>query len=94
MYIASRISDGASGHPHVDVVVTYPTRRDLVQRGAIYDLVAAKDAERRKKADSRANRTNFVQVLHTYCPYETYCALSARWGLFLVECASLASLQV
>ena len=35
------ISNAAVGHTLVDIVVTYPSRRDLVERAARQDLVAA-----------------------------------------------------
>ena len=41
------IADAAVGHTLVDIVVGDPTRRDLVERAARHDLVAATDAERR-----------------------------------------------
>ena len=43
------ISDAAAGHTLVDIIVAEPTRRDLVERAARHDLVAATDAERRKE---------------------------------------------
>ena len=43
------ISDAAVGHTLVDIVVADPTRRDLVERAARHDLVAATHAERRKE---------------------------------------------
>ena len=72
----------------VDIVVADPTRRDLVERAARHDLVAARDAELRKEAhhQDRAARTKFVPSA-----LETYCALSDRPDRFLVECATLAS---
>ena len=39
------ISDAAMGHTSVDIVVADPTRRDLVERAARDDLVAATHAE-------------------------------------------------
>ena len=42
------ILGAAVGHTLVDVVVVDLTRRDLVERAARQDLVAATDAERRK----------------------------------------------
>ena len=43
------ISDAAVGHTLVDIVVSDPTRRDLVESADREDLVAAIDAERRKE---------------------------------------------
>ena len=82
------ISDAAAGHTLVDIVVADPTRRDLVERAARHDLVAATDAERRKETHyrDRAARTKFVPFA-----LETYGALSDRSDRFLVECATLAS---
>ena len=56
------ISDAAVGHTLVDIVVADPTRRDLVERAARHDLVAAADVERRKEAHcrDRAGGTKFV----------------------------------
>ena len=50
------------GHTLVDFVVADPTRRDLVERAAIHDLVAATDVERKEEAHyrDRATRTKFV----------------------------------
>ena len=39
------ILDVAAGHTLVDIVVADPTRRDLVERAAIHDLVAATNAQ-------------------------------------------------
>ena len=50
------ISDAAVGHTLVDIVVAYPTCRDLVERAARQDIVAATDAERRKKLTKRIAR--------------------------------------
>ena len=47
------ISDAAVGHTLVDIIVADPTRRDLVERAARQDLVAATNAERRKEAHYR-----------------------------------------
>ena len=49
----------------VDIVVADLTRRDLVERTARHDLVAARDAERRKETHyrDRAARTKFVPLL-------------------------------
>ena len=78
------------GHTLVDVVVADPTRRDLVERVARHDLVAATDAERRKETHhrNRATGTKFVPFA-----LETYGALFDRSDRFLVECATLASRQ-
>ena len=72
----------------VDIVVANPTRRDLVERAARHDLVAATDAERRKEIHyrDRAARTKFAPFA-----LETYNALSDRSDRFLVEYATLAS---
>ena len=82
------ISDAVVGHTLVDIVVADPTRRDLVERAARQDLVAATNAERRKEAHyrDRAARTKFVSFA-----LETYGALFDRSDRFLVECATLAS---
>ena len=82
------IPDAAVGHTLVDIVVADPTRRDLVERAARNDLVAATDAERRKEAHYRdlAAGTIFVPFA-----LETYGVLSNRSDRFLVECATLAS---
>ena len=82
------ISDAAVGHTLVVIVVADPTRRDLVECAAGYDLVAAADSERRKETHyrDRAARMNFVPFA-----LETYGALSDRSDRFLVECATLAS---
>ena len=47
-----------------NIVVADPTRRDLVERAARQNLVAATDAERRKEAhyQDRAAGTKFVPV--------------------------------
>ena len=47
------IPDAAAGHTLVDIVVADPTRRDLEERAARQDLVAATDAERRKETHYR-----------------------------------------
>ena len=72
----------------VDIVVADPTRRDLVERAARHDLVAATDAERRKETHylDRAAGTKFVPFA-----LETCGALLDRSDRFLVECATLAS---
>ena len=59
------ISDAAVGHTLVDIVDADPTRRDLVERAARHDLVAATDAERRKETHyrDRASRTKFLLYL-------------------------------
>ena len=69
-------------------MVADPTRRDLVERAARQDLVAATDAERRKEThyQDRTAGTIFVPFV-----LETYGALSARSDRFLVECATLSS---
>ena len=78
----------AVGHTLVDIVVADPTRRDLVQRTARHDIVAATVAERRKETQYRdcAAGTKFAPFA-----LETYDALSDRSDRFLVECATLAS---
>ena len=43
------ISDAPVGHTLVDIVVANPTCRDLVERTARQELVAATDAERKKE---------------------------------------------
>ena len=43
------ISEAAVGHSLIDIVVADPTHRDLVERVARHDLVAARDAKRRKE---------------------------------------------
>ena len=69
-------------------MVAEPNRRDLVERVAHIDLVAATYAERRKEAHycDRTRGTLFVPFA-----LETHGALSARSDRFLVKCASLAS---
>ena len=54
--------DAALGRTLVDFVVADPTRRDLVERAAEQDLVAATDAERQKETHyrDRAAGTTFV----------------------------------
>ena len=71
----------------VDIVVANPTRRDLVERAARQDLVAAIDAELRKETHyrDRTPRTKFVPFA-----LETYGALCDRLDRFFVECATLA----
>ena len=73
------ISDAAVGHTLVDIVVVDPTRRDLVERAARHDLVAATDVERRKEAHyrDRAAGTIFVPFA-----LESYGALSDRSDRF------------
>ena len=82
------ISNAAVGHTLVDIVVADPTRRDLVERAARHDLVAATDTEWRKESHYhyRAAGTKFVPFA-----LETHGALSDRSDRFLVECATLAS---
>ena len=82
------ISDAAVGHSLVDIVVADPTRRDLLERAARHDLVAATDAKRRKETHyrDRAAGTKFVPFA-----LETYGGLFDRSDRFLVECATLAS---
>ena len=81
------ISDATMGHTLVEIVVADPTRRDLVERAAIQDLVAATDVKRRKEPHyrDRAGGTTFVPFA-----LETYGALFDRSDRFLVECATLA----
>ena len=75
------ISDAAVGHTLVDIVVADPTRRDLVERLARHDLIAATGAERRKETHyrDRAAGTTFVPFA-----LETCGALSDRSDWFLV----------
>ena len=82
------IWDAGTCHTLIYIVVADPTRRDLVERAARIDLVAAKGAERRKEAHCR-DRTSGTM----FVPFalETYGALSSTSDRFLVECASLAS---
>ena len=82
------ISDAPKGHNLVEITVTNLTCRDLAERAASYDLVAATDAERRKEIHYRdcAASTKFVPFA-----LETYDALSHRSARFLVEYATLAS---
>ena len=82
------ISDGASGHTLVDVVVANPARRGLVERAAGHDLVAATDAERRKENHYRDRTAGTKNVPFAL---EAYGALTDRSDRFLVECATLAS---
>ena len=76
------------GHTLVDIVVADPTRRDLVEHTARYDLVVAADAERRKETHYRdhAAKTKFVSFA-----LKMYSALSNRSDPFLVDCATLES---
>ena len=69
------ISDAAVGHTLVDIIVADPTRRDLVERAARRDLVAATDAERRNEThyQDRAAGTKIVPFA-----LQTYGALSHR----------------
>ena len=63
------ISDAAVGHTLVDIVVAYPTCRDLVERAAIHDLVDATDVERRKEThyrDRAAGTKSVPFALETY----------------------------
>ena len=76
------------GRTLVDIVVGDPTRRDLVERAARQDLVAATDAERREESQYRDRATGTILVPFAL---ETYGALSDRSDRFLVECAMLAS---
>ena len=84
------ISDAAVGHTLVDIVVADPTRRDLVERAARHDLVAARDVQRRKETHyrDRAPKKKFGPFA-----LETYGALTNRSDRFLVECATLACRQ-
>ena len=73
----------------VDIVIADPTRRDLVERAARHDLVAATDAEPKKGThyQDRASGAKFEPFA-----LETYNAsLFGRSDRFLVECATLAS---
>ena len=69
------ISDAAVGHIVVDIVVADPTRRDLAERTARQDLVAAPNAEGRKETHYRdhAGVMKFVPFA-----LEAYGALSDR----------------
>ena len=61
--------NAAAGHTLVDIVVLDATRRDLVERAARQDLVAATEAEGRKEIPyrDRAPGTKFVPfALETY----------------------------
>ena len=80
------ISDAPVGHTLVDIVVAEPTRRDLVERAARHDLVAATYAERRKENPLSGSR-NWDQN----CALRSYSSLYDRSDRFLVECAMLAS---
>ena len=63
------ILDAPAGHTLVDINVVEPTRRDLVERAAGHDLVAATDAWQRKETHyrNRALVTKFVLfALETY----------------------------
>ena len=84
------ISDAALGHILVDIAVVDPSRRDLVERAARQDLVAATDAERWRETHyrDRAPRTKFVPLA-----LETYDALFDRSDRFLVVCATLTSTE-
>ena len=82
------ISDAAVGHTLVDIIVADPARRDLVERAAIQDIVAAIDAERGKETHHRDRvvGTKFVPFA-----VKTYGASFDRSNQFSVECAILAS---
>ena len=54
------ILDAAVGHTLVDNIVAHPTRRDLVERVAIHDLVANIDAVRRKVSDNIRSGASMV----------------------------------
>ena len=43
-------SDATAGHTLIDIMVLDPTRRNLVERTACIDLVAATNAERHNEA--------------------------------------------
>ena len=81
------ISDAAAGHTLVDIVVAHPTR-DLVERAARKDLVAATNEERRKETHYRDRAVGTIFVPFAL---ETYGALIDTSDRFLVECATLAS---
>ena len=59
------ISDAVLGHTLVDIVFADPTRRDLVERAARQDLVAATHAQRRKEThyQDRAAGTIFMEAM-------------------------------
>ena len=59
------ILDGAVGRTLVDIAFADLTRRDLVERAARHDLVAAADAKRRKETHyrDRAAGTIFLPLL-------------------------------
>ena len=63
------ISDATVGQTLVDIVVADPTRRYLVERAAIHDLVAATYAERSKETHyrDRGAETKFVRVSRSIC---------------------------
>ena len=71
----------------VYIVVADPIRRDLVERAAKHDLVAATDAERRKETHHRDRAAGTKFLLFAL---ETYGTLPNRSDRFLVECATLA----
>ena len=83
-----RVDDVAVGHTLVDIVVANPTCRNLVERAARQNLVAARDAERKKETHyrDRAPGMKFVPFA-----LETYGALFDRPDRFLVECATFVS---
>ena len=66
-------SDAAAGHTLVDIVVADHTHRDLVERAARQNLVAATDVEPRKETHSpdRAPGTKFV-LLRCNHPLEAW----------------------
>ena len=82
------ISNATAGHTLVDIVVADPTRRDLVERAGGQELVATRDAGRRKETHyrDRAPRMKFMPFA-----LGIYSALCDRSDRFLVDCATLAS---
>ena len=57
------ISDAEVGQTLIDIVVADPTCGELVEHAARIDLVAAKDAERRKEAKYRNRKSVTMFIL-------------------------------
>ena len=84
------ISDAVVEHTLVDIVVLDPTRRDLVERAARHDLVAAT-----MQSEGRKPIIGIAHLGQNLCPLllrrTVHSALSNRSDRLLVECATLAS---
>lgn len=82
------ISDAATGHTLIDIMLVNPTRRDLVERAAHKDMVAPRNAQQRQEAHYRDHMSGTIFVAFSL---ETCGALFAGSDRSLVEFASLAS---